>query len=320
MACSRRVPAMTVDSLPPLTAGPRVVLMDVARLAGVSRTTASFVLCGRRDMGISAAAEGRVREAARSLGYRPSLLARSLRMNTTHTIGLLSDGFGGEVFAGELIRGALGAALLHDKMIFVGDTGGDPQVETRLINNMLDRGAGAFVFASQRFRQLQLSPILRAQKVVLVNCTTRPRGTATVLPDERGAGRAVAQALIQSGHRDSILMVGRAGPGASAGLRMRGVNDVLRERGARVGRDDRHRVGPGSRHGRHWRAARDGRSTHRADLPLRPDRDGRVPGRKGLWHLGARRAVGGVLRRLPVGPVAGPAADQRGGAVRRNGP
>lgn len=208
--------------------------MDVAALAGVSRTTASFVLSGRTDMGISAGAADRVRQAARSLGYRPSLVARSLRTNTSHTIGLLSDGFSGEMFAGELIRGALGAATLHNKMIFIGDTGGDQLVETRLINSMLDRGAGAFVYASRRLRQIRLSPLLRAQQLVLVNCTTRPPGTATVLPDHRSAGRVLAEALIQSGHLDRILVVGRAEPGASAGLRLRGITDLLHERGARV--------------------------------------------------------------------------------------
>ncbi len=35
----------------------RVTLLDVARRAGVSRTTASFVLTGRRDMRISVDAE-----------------------------------------------------------------------------------------------------------------------------------------------------------------------------------------------------------------------------------------------------------------------
>ncbi len=225
---------MTVDSSPPIPAATRVVLMDVAALAGVSRTTASFVLSGRTDMGISTGAADRVRQAARSLGYRPSLLARSLRMNTSHTIGLLSDGFGGEMFAGELIRGALGAATLHNKMIFIGDTNGDQLVETRLINSMLDRGAGAFIYASRRLRQIRLSPLLRAQQVVLVNCTARPQGIAAVLPDDRGAGRALAEALIQSGHLDGILVVGRAGTGVSAGLRLRGITDLLRERGARA--------------------------------------------------------------------------------------
>jgi len=225
---------MTVDSTPGPPTASRAVLLDVARLAGVSRTTASFVLTGRNDMGISAAAADRVRQAARDLGYRPSLLARSLRMNSSHTIGLLSDGFGGGLFAGELIRGALAAAVLHDKMIFVGETGGDPLVETRLINSMLDRGARAFVYASRRLQQVQLSTLLRAQQVVLVNCTIQSLGTATVIPDELGAGRSLALALIQRGHRDGIVVVGRTASGASVGPRIRGIIDALRAQGARV--------------------------------------------------------------------------------------
>ena len=71
---------------------PRVTLMQVAARAGVSRTTASFVTTGRRDMRISVDAQQRVLRAARELGYRPSLLARSLRTNRSQTIGLLSDG------------------------------------------------------------------------------------------------------------------------------------------------------------------------------------------------------------------------------------
>ena len=70
---------------------PRVTLMDVAQRAGVSRTTASFVMTGRRDMRISSDAEQRVRKAARELNYRPSLLARSLRTNLSQTIGLVSE-------------------------------------------------------------------------------------------------------------------------------------------------------------------------------------------------------------------------------------
>src|SRR6478736_1615830 len=93
------------------TVSPRITLLDVAERAGVSRTTASFVLTGRRDMRISADAEERVRRAARELGYRPSLLARSLRTNQSQTLGLISDVIATEVFAGELIRGSLATAL-----------------------------------------------------------------------------------------------------------------------------------------------------------------------------------------------------------------
>src|SRR4051812_20595451 len=114
--------------------------MDVAQRAGVSRTTASFVMTGRRDMRISSDAEQRVRQAARELDYRPSLLARSLRTNRSQTVGMLSDVIASEIFAGEFIRGGMSTALLHDHLMFIGETKGDPEVEKRLITSLVDRG------------------------------------------------------------------------------------------------------------------------------------------------------------------------------------
>ena len=261
--------------------------MDVARLAGVSRTTASFVLTGRTDMGISAGAADRVRQAARDLGYRPSLLARSLRTNTSHSIGLLSDGLSGELFAGELIRGTLAAPLLHDKMIFVGKTGGDPLDEARLVNNMLDRGAGAFVYASQRLRRVRLSTVLAAQQVVLVNCTARPSAMPAVIPDERAAGRSAIAALIErsSGRhpRGASSRIGRSREPPAARNQRRPARARRPERGDRA---DGPAAWAGCS-GRRWGSSGGG-ATYGTHLPDRWDRDGRLPGGAGVPDLGAR--------------------------------
>ncbi len=55
----------------------RVTLADVARAAGVSSTTASFVLNDRSNA-IPAATRQRVLDAARRSGYRPHAAARAL--------------------------------------------------------------------------------------------------------------------------------------------------------------------------------------------------------------------------------------------------
>ncbi|MES2464398.1 MAG: LacI family DNA-binding transcriptional regulator [Armatimonadota bacterium] len=62
---------------------------DVARLAGVSRATVSFVLNGRARGRVSLEAQGRVRAAAESLGYRPNRLATALSTGRTSTIGIV---------------------------------------------------------------------------------------------------------------------------------------------------------------------------------------------------------------------------------------
>jgi len=62
---------------------------DVARLAGVSRTTVSFVLNDVPGVKISEETRQRVLEAARDLDYYPTAAARSLASGRTQRIGLI---------------------------------------------------------------------------------------------------------------------------------------------------------------------------------------------------------------------------------------
>ncbi|MET7289157.1 LacI family DNA-binding transcriptional regulator, partial [Streptomyces sp. NPDC005573] len=59
---------------------------DVARLAGVSRATVSYVLNNTGAVRISEATRQRVRQAARELGYVPHAAARSLRAGHSRTV------------------------------------------------------------------------------------------------------------------------------------------------------------------------------------------------------------------------------------------
>jgi DNA-binding LacI/PurR family transcriptional regulator len=62
---------------------------DVAKMAGVSRTTVSFVLNDVPGVKISEETRQRVLEAARQLNYYPTAAARSLASGKTHRIGLI---------------------------------------------------------------------------------------------------------------------------------------------------------------------------------------------------------------------------------------
>jgi len=59
---------------------------DVARKAGVARTTVSHALSGKRP--VAADTRERVLAAARELGYQPNAAARSLTSRRMHTVGL----------------------------------------------------------------------------------------------------------------------------------------------------------------------------------------------------------------------------------------
>jgi len=65
---------------------------DIARLAGVSRATVSYVLNDRADQSISEATRDRVLAAARQLNYVPNAASRALRGGQSRLVMLINSG------------------------------------------------------------------------------------------------------------------------------------------------------------------------------------------------------------------------------------
>ncbi|HSN11622.1 MAG TPA: LacI family DNA-binding transcriptional regulator [Propionibacteriaceae bacterium] len=71
---------------------PRSTSTDIARRAGVSRATVSYVLNGRTDQSISEATRERVLQAARELSYVPNAASRALRAGESRLVLLVNAG------------------------------------------------------------------------------------------------------------------------------------------------------------------------------------------------------------------------------------
>jgi LacI family transcriptional regulator, galactose operon repressor len=216
----------------------RATLLQVAQRAGVSRSTASFVLTGRHlDMRISEDARQRVLRAAQELDYRPNLMARSLRTKVTRTIALVSDTLASDPYAGRAIQGSLAAAIAHGHLLFIGETEGDAVVEQKLISDFLDRQVDAFIYASMFTRYVRVPQALRGRPVVLLNCLTKtahPKQHA-VIPDELTAGSSAAKVLTDAGHHDGIYLVGSSAEHVVAGReRLAGIREGLASAGAKL--------------------------------------------------------------------------------------
>lgn len=70
----------------------RATSSDVARLAGVSRATVSYVLNGRADQSIPEATRARVLAAAAELAYVPNAASRALRAGESRLVLLVNPG------------------------------------------------------------------------------------------------------------------------------------------------------------------------------------------------------------------------------------
>ena len=204
----------------------RVMLADVAAEAGVSSTTASYILNGRADeMRIAPATVAKVRAAVADLGYRPNRSARSLRTRRTATVGLVSDRIAGEQHGSGMLTGASLAARELDHLVVMGESGGDPELERLLIEEMLERDVDGVVYATHTARTVRLPQGLRGVRSVLLNCEDPDQRLPSVVPDDVGGGHAAVATLLAAGARD-VWVVGEdpvpeatAGPRRMAGIR-----------------------------------------------------------------------------------------------------
>lgn len=139
---------------------------------------------------------------------RPNLTARSLRTSVTATIALISDTIATEPYAGEVIHGALDAALEAEHLLLIAETEGSQETAARVAEAMLDHQVDGFVFATFFTREAVPPSVLRGRPVVLLNCLAEGFPAPSVIPDERAAGRAAAQCLLDAGHRRDIHVIG----------------------------------------------------------------------------------------------------------------
>src|SRR5215510_7936958 len=91
-------------------------IRDVAKRAGVSVTTASYVLNNTGNIG--EATRKRVLEAAEELNYHPNAFARNLKKQKTHTIGVFISRFGGSFYE-EILEGIHNVILETDYELLV---------------------------------------------------------------------------------------------------------------------------------------------------------------------------------------------------------
>lgn len=187
----------------------RPTLRDVAERAGVSRTTASYALAGRSvEMRISAETAGRVVAAATELGFRPDRTAQSLRTRRTRTIGLISDYVAYGEFAGRMLAGASAASRARDHLVVIGESEGDPELERRIIEELLERGVDALIYATLACRQITAPETLQNVPSVLLNCFDPDAALPAVIPDDEAGGRSAARIVLAAGTAERTLIVG----------------------------------------------------------------------------------------------------------------
>ncbi|MFJ3613564.1 LacI family DNA-binding transcriptional regulator [Streptomyces hydrogenans] len=208
---------------------------DVARLAGVSRATVSYVLNNTSAVRISEPTRERVREAARELGYVPHAAARTLRaghsrlvlLPTAHVpVGPLYSGFFND------LQWAL--RRLDYTVVQYGSVGLAAEDAARAWAEL--RPAAVVSMG-----EVEVTPgaveILRRSgvKAVITVGTRAAEGTHSLVLDQPRVGEVAAEHLIATGRRRiGVVVPEEPGLGMFSGPRLDGARRAAEAAGATV--------------------------------------------------------------------------------------
>ncbi|MER7363091.1 substrate-binding domain-containing protein [Nonomuraea wenchangensis] len=194
--------------------GERPSIRRVADLAGVSATTVSHTLNGRRP--VADETRRRVLRAIEELGYRPNVLARGLRTSRSQTIGLIIPDITNPFYPA-LARGlqdVLGPAG-YDQII--SNTDGVRRAEQAAIEHMIARQVDGLAFAVFHTHAEDLLPAIEAGiPVVRLGGRLVQHGVDLVHSDDEGGAAEATRHLLRCGYRRIAFVCGSAAEGPAA--------------------------------------------------------------------------------------------------------
>ncbi|MDY3069976.1 MAG: LacI family DNA-binding transcriptional regulator [Parabacteroides sp.] len=125
----------------------KVSLKDIAEALNLSKATVSWILSGQGESkGFSEKTIKRVKEYADLVNYRPNLLARSLSLGTSNTIGLIIP-FLGDTFYGQLAAAIESEATRNKYALIVCSSEGDGDKEYDLIRTLKSKQVDGIIIA-----------------------------------------------------------------------------------------------------------------------------------------------------------------------------
>ena len=174
-------------------------IAEVARRAGVSRSTVSYVLSGNRP--VSPATRARVQQVIDELDYRPNATARALAHGRTSSLGLVFPPAGSHYTDMQLdfIGSVAEAAAAHDHDVLLSGTGDGGRALRRLIE---ERRVDGVILMEIRLHDERVERLLAADfPFVTIGRVAQPERTRWVDLDHGALVAACVRHLAGLGHR-----------------------------------------------------------------------------------------------------------------------
>ena len=200
---------MTEDAQREMEArGARATIVDVARRAGVSKSTVSLVLGGSSL--VAESTRERVADAMTELGYIYHRGAATLRGAKSGVLGMVINDLSNPFYV-ELAIGIEQACQGGAYIPFLANTAESPIRQQQVIRSMREHGAAGLVLAPAIGTSLaELKPLVAGLPVVQVMRRLPGLKASLVAPENREGARKATAHLIAKGHSRIAFVGGMA--------------------------------------------------------------------------------------------------------------
>jgi LacI family purine nucleotide synthesis repressor len=204
-------------------------IKDVASRAGVSISTVSHVLNHTRR--VSEDATQKVIEAVAELNYAPNSVARSLKINSTKTIGMLVTTSVNPFFA-EVVQGVEAYCFEQGYSLILCNTENQPPRQQHYLRMLMEKRVDGLLVLGTDI-DAQLRDMLRIHKnvpQVVLDWGTECDFANVINDNARTGARMAMRYLMEQGHRDIVCITGQLSKPTTQ-PRLDGVRDALGEHG-----------------------------------------------------------------------------------------
>ena len=181
-------------------------IKDVAKMAGVSTTTVSHVINKTRF--VAKETEEAVMQAIKSLKYSPSAVARSLKVNTTKSIGMIVTTSESPYFA-EIIHAVEDHCYRQGYSLFLCNTQNDPEKIKNHVEMLTKKRVDGLLVMCSEYTQHSLDVLSSFSSVPMVVMDWGPNTDTDIIEDNSFTGGYLAtKHLIDCGHKEIGLIAG----------------------------------------------------------------------------------------------------------------
>jgi len=203
-------------------------LVDVARRAGVSVSTASYVVTGARPVGEET--RRKVLRAIEEIGYTPDTVARTLRSTRSQAIGLILPDIRNPFFA-RLFDGVETEARFSRQTLLFVNTGEDSDREMEALGQLRSRRVDGLVIGlTRQTPDKAFEALLQSKTPVVFVDRAAPPEFDQVLAANKDAARVMVDHLVTAGHQRIAMVAGVRGI-STAEDRIRGFREGLEQAG-----------------------------------------------------------------------------------------